>query len=293
MNNRIFAVTIAITICVVLVGSVLVPVIKESESEIVSYANNTNGLYAMVESSDLDDYVIEIGNSSITVNGELVADNATRSFVVSDSFIFRSNGEQCYGADSVNVRRVQTSAMTLTISDGTFSYLDGGNEYSGELSFLILPDPKGNLGFFQNTSVYATTNAPVYYVSTGGYHADPSGTSPNFLLEYVNGEMTRSLSKMVYSGFGSSEVTTYEGEFSLSNVYSEGTDKFNGVYSAGTFTWAPPSGESEIAVSYIIAPIEYKYLSESDRSAMSLLYAIPAMIIVALISLVVRAYFRD
>lgn len=274
---------VSLIIGILMVVTVMVPIIESSETMVVSTENNVNGTYAMVHQKELDDLVIEIGNSSVVVNGEVVADNPYRSFVASDGFIFRSNGNECYGADSINIRRIQTTSITITISDGAFTYSDNGVEYSGDISFLILPDPDGNLGFFQNVSIYATTNTPVYYVSTGGYHADPVGASPCHFFEVVNGEVTRSLSTMVYSGFGSDGATAYEGDYTLEGIYSEGLDETNGKYGSGSLLWTPPSGETEVNAPYIIAPIEYQYISENDGVVRTMLEVLPIFAVIGLI----------
>lgn len=284
MNIKdISTILVSLIIGILMVVTVMVPIIESSETMVVSTENNVNGTYAMIQQKELDDLVIEIGNSSVVVNGEVVVDDPTKSFVASDGFVFRSNDNECYGADSVNIRRIQTTSITITISDGVFSYLDNSVEYSGEISFLILPDPNGDLGFFQNTTIYATKNTPVYYVSTGGYHVDPIGTSPNYLFEVVNGEITRSLSKMVYTGFGSDGTNTYEGDYTLESIYSEGLDETNGKYNAGTLLWSPPSGEIGLNAWYIIAPIEYQYISENDGVVRTMLEILPIFAVIGLI----------
>lgn len=285
---------VTLIVGVLMVTTILIPIIQSSETTVVSTANNENGTYTMFKSPELGDYTIVIGNSSVTVNGEVVADNSTRSFVISDAFVFRSNDAQCYGADSINTHRVQTTSMTITISDGTFSYIDNDVEYSGELSFLILPDPDGNLGFFQNTSVYVTKDTPVYYVTTGGYNADPIGTTPNYVLKVVNGEIVDSLCKMVYAGFGIEGTSVYEGEYSLTGIYSDGLDKVNEKYSAGSFVWTPTSGENTAVAPYIIAPIEYQYISENDGVVRTLLEILPIFAIIGLVvGMVVMFRWRD
>ena len=274
---------ISLIVGILMVVTVMVPIIESSETTVVSTDNNVNGTYAMVHQKELNDLVIEIGSSSVIVNGEVVADNPYRSFVASDGFIFRSNGNECYGADSVNVRRVQLPSITITISDGVFTYSDLGVEYSGEITFLILPDPDGNLGFFQNTSIYTTINTPVYYVSTGGYSSDPVGTTPSHFFEVVNGEVTRSLCTMVYRGFGTDGTAAYEGDYTLEGIYSEGLDETNGKYGQGYLSWTPPSGETETIVPYIIAPIEYQYISENDGVVRTLLEILPIFAVIGLI----------
>lgn len=284
---------VTLIVGVLMVTTILIPIIQSSETTVVSTANNENGTYTMFKSPELGDYTIVIGNSSVTVNGEVVADDSTRSFVISDAFVFRANETQCYGADSYNEKRIQTDALTLTISNGQFSYTSNSVEYTGELDFLILPDPNGDLGFFHDTSVYVTKDTPVYYVTTG-YYSNSLGVTPNYVLEVVNGEIVDSLCKMVYSGFGSEGTSVYEGEYSLTGIYSDGLDKVNAKYSNGSFVWTPTSGETTANSPYIVAPIEYQYISENDGVVRTLLEILPIFAIIGLIvGMVVMFRWRD
>lgn len=284
---------VSIVLGIIVVSTILVPIIESSEKIIVHRENNPDALYTMVNSSDSNEYVIEFSNSNLTINGVVVADESRDGYVVSDSFVFRTNVNEGYGMDCLNEVRVQTDNFILTINGNEYSYTFNGTDYTGTYSFLLIPDLNGNLGYY-TTDVYVNKGESVYYAYTGGYTPDPVGDFPNFFIECVDGVQTRSLQQSYFSGFGGDrwEIREYEPSIELTDISDNGLDSTNLLYNWDASYTLDLDGTSMSRKTFsIIAPVEYDYISTDDGVLRTLLEMIP---IFATLGLIVGgfAWFR-
>lgn len=300
MSNKIITILVGIAISIIVFGSVLMPVVANSQmvlGEPITYYNDDNSTFRYANAGDIIEAEFTVGETGnivadITLNGENI-EGAYRNldqFFVSDAFILFEAATSTYffrmyeqNVSSVAVVNFGTATaetpatMTISFTDDEITLIGtGATSFNKTYSYTwalvpCLPD---------DGEFYASD------IGSGlGYVKD--GTDPIICTIYRGGINTPFWYKDGEFHFGVDGVTaTIDNEYTL----VDGTTDIYTLKSNVTFTSGDIVGsEDEFR---LIIPYEVNGHKDSG-AAFSLVGAIPIIVIVAVLLMAVSLLFRS
>lgn len=305
MNNKIIGVIIGASIAVMMIASIMVPIINDAVDDTKVYYNNDFGVLAAATDEPVEYSIRYTGNTSgaiseTYINGVKSATvyNGVRAIVISDSLVVsQQNNVSAWlisvgnSVESMNYYAMVSSPieMTLTADNVSLSFESEGGE---------------------NTSLDVPTN--------WCYYRDDNSTDYR-IVDYTNAD------KVVYVNDlkqvrGASWINTTDEFFNFEgttvNVYGdtpenptmiyEGyTNVMNGVYSFdlgavisgnrtdGVHFDVDNNGTPYTVYPYfLVIPNEVYGQTETDTAYSAILFAIPAILIVALLVAILSSIIR-
>lgn len=288
-GNRIVAGIVGLAVCVILVGSLLVPVISEAQDDQEIVYNNIfgSGNFSMIVDDDLDsvDMVIiwDTATKVLTVDGTAISIGAyANTIFVSDHGSVRFSRESgtsymvIEGQNGVDVPL--TGPVTVTIASGIITVTCGVDSYTiTPIEWLFVPDNAGNYKNYQNNQPTKT-----FYVNS----------IDDIYFCYKRPDPSIGL----YSGHGGSctfwdmaDDPSYDMTYTIERVQGY-TDLYEFVpssYAVSTEAGTNPDLPS-FSPSWLMVPVEITAHTDVNSSIIGLLGAIPVVIIAAIIIYVVR-----
>lgn len=278
MENKSIYVIIGAVVSIIVVASVLMPIINDAVDDSREYYNNAVGTYARAN----EDVSISYGSEGYFVNDESVQVGTYDRLIVSPSFYVERNGantayvvmfsEGLMYRDSVTELDISYSNQTLSVS-----YVTGSTTRTADLSteWLYFADDSGD---YRMTAIDNGRKPTVYLNSINDLTVIYRTTTD--LLTYHNG---------VANIVGSTEGATVSAEYSLSDI--------DGVKDVVSLKLSPTLeesdfkfivGEDSFTASAVIVP--YEVFGEKDASVgvPAILFAIPAVLLIAILLFVVR-----
>lgn len=278
---------IAIAVTIIIISTVAIPVIDDVQKEIATTGNNSAFSFMASTGSDITtsitnvDSTISIGDLVISKTGDVHA----ATILISSGLIINTYSSTLRVTDISNdIQLAQVTAIDIT--SGAYSYTVSGTDYSGTLAgdVLFLSDT-GTYGYFDSISdLKLNSNSKVYVTYAVTPFRDSSNNSLS-LTGVISGTikdgMSGTLYKYVSSEFvsvsSSSTINAVDEDgimYSLTNIESSAID------SSVTYNRTVTGG--------IFAPIEYKYISDSDESLINLIGILPIMLILVPLMMAVR-----
>jgi len=286
-GNRIVAGIVGLAVCVILVGSLLVPVISEAQDDQEVVYNNiiNTGTYSKLVDDDLDSVnmviVWDTATDTLTVDGSAIYVSAwANTIFVSDQgklgFSKQSETSDLYMGEGTVV--TLTGPVTATIVSGVITVTCGVDSYTiTPIEWLFVPDEDGNYKNYHYVSptetIYVNSIDDVYFCqvilfqSIGLYSGHGGSCTFWDVADDPSYDMTYTIEKV--QGF----TDLYE--FVLSS-YAVSTE-------AGTNPDLTP-----FSPFFLMLPVEITAHTDVNSSIIGLLGAIPVVIIAAIIIYVVR-----
>ena len=274
---------ISLAVIVILVATVAIPVINDSQTELYSTAQNTTQLYAATSSSDAD-LTITFSDSVITVN-DYVVPTATSNVVL-------LCGKSCLFATNSGLRwlsyedsYVVNSVTSFIVSDGAYNINNGSKTGTLPDNTIYYAAENGTYGVFDSSNFNINSNTPLIGVRfnfTAGGHT-------NTHLIGVGTYDNMSVSMYTNSGQPETTITDWtDASATISTTEKNGYLTVDSSSVVGTY----PGSETPTTVSggftKYIAPIEYKYLEKQDNMYFVLLSIIPMLLIIIPVVLAAR-----
>lgn len=283
MENKAVKIIIACVVGVILIGSLLVPIINDANKEISTPYNNAKTAAYLESILDFED--IEL---SMIVNGstaELTIDGNTRTEILQgggNALLFSKNIYIRYDASNAFVLVIDSSSgavrtttatapINVTISDGVITFTDSATEpftVSVELDgFLFVPNQNGDFQVITSNagSIYLNDANQIYYAGANNTYAY-TGHGGDVSIINTTAEAT--------AGF--TTTATVDGQRDLIMV-----DVGNFKVDLGT--------ESVTPTFFVIPNVVYGH-SDVEMQAVTLLYVIPVMLLVALVVMAVSMF---
>lgn len=289
MDNKIIPVILAVTVGILLTGSVLAPIISDSQTEIRTIANNETAYYVSDTNITKDlVFTCDPETDSFFVNGVEIdwktvgAGSTYRQIFVFTNVVSISFGTAHDGFTfaSLDYPEVGTggAVTSLTINkDGTWSALsiNGTTTYEGitPIEWAIYPSATGTLGCYGLD--FNVTEGKDALVLNGTRNVTVDGTG-GFLYSrttITDGVATTDYAKIIVGG----EITDISLDVVAPGEMRDGYYHYNGGYTVSSDSFAPLATGG-----VIFAPIEYTYISSTDSTAIELLQVLPLLVIVAL-----------
>lgn len=306
MDNKLVQVVIAITVGIVVLGSLLVPVITEASTTEKTFTNegyytmdqlDTTASLTMVWNSSNPD-AVTIGDETVDMSFATV--NLGYTIVGSDNFAIRftktTNGTIIQGFGSEYFNQGSGTIVTITIENGSVSAHTNRADISGGLTttytysssaYVINPDGDGEYTYVMknaSTSAYVNGDSMIHFI--GATNVSSSGT----VAVYGEGTLDdgidletiglRNVSTATYS----TPTATYSAVSGYDDLFSLDKYEFTITYD-GTSSY-------DATYSYFIVPAEVtaEKSEHLNTSEIGLLAVIPVLIIVALLIVAVRTF---
>jgi hypothetical protein len=285
--NRIVVGIVGLAVCVILVGSLLVPIISEAQDDQEVVYNNifSNSNYSKIVDDDLDDVNMVIEWDTATQ--VLTVDGSAMTVTPSDNTLFVSDkGSVRFDkADGFSVMNTEGGVevtlmgpVTATIASGVITITCGVDSYTiTPIEWLFVPDSDGNFKNYRN-------NDPIKTLYVNGIDD----------IYFCGSIVTQSIG--LFSGHGGSctlwEVAddpSYDMTYTIERVQGY-TDLYEFVpssYAVSTEAGTNPD-LTPFSPYWLMVPVEITAHTDVNSSIIGLLGAIPVVIIAAILIYAVR-----
>lgn len=275
---------ITATVAVILICLVAIPLIDTQTDTIRSSDNNVGMRYSLSEDESVKIEFVSSGN--FIVNGEPVTitvdgNEYGRSYcILSDSIgILCANNSgkiNWPGNTSSANTNFKTAGDYIEWSNGTWTMSIQGSTTTGTYTWLLVPDEKGDFGFWRSYSkgVWIDHDAPIFFYTDTETVSNGSVTSPAVIGK---ASLSGDISFKAFGGDGSTAQDLTSSTTMKINLKESGdlADQITNL----TATY---NGTSTV-VTQFIAPIEYHYLNENEKTIKTVLSLIPVLLIVSLV----------
>ena len=285
-GSRIVAGIVSLAVCVILVGSLLVPIISEAQDDQEVIYNNilSQSNYSKIVDDDLDDFdmvivwdtttqVLTVDGSAITVsqwdNTLFVSDQGSIRFS-------RDTGTSEYIGGQTVV--TLTGPVTATIASGMITVTCGVDSYTiTPIEWLFIPDGDGNYKALENS------------VPTKKLYVN--GIDDIYFCGYIN-----TMSIGLYSGNGGSctlwdvaDDPSYDMTYTIERVqgYTDLYEFTPSSYAVSTEAGTNPD-QTPFVPYRLMVPLEITAHTDVGSSIIGLLGALPVLVIAAILIYAVR-----
>lgn len=298
MDNKLIPVILATFVGVLLIGSVLMPVIIDADDDTKVYYNNNFGPFADVKKDDtvsitMGAVVGDSSGGSMTVNGEtVIVQQGGRALLLSDNLYIAhnfSNGIAFTGISNSGFVNLGFTELTLNILNGEISATGttiGGETVSHSFDYDWCYY-RANSGDYRMVD-FLSTDRIVYFndvdqIKSAGY----INTTGEFF--FLSGfDVT-----VVDSDLRSESITaTATINKVMDNVSSivVSSDRTNS--SAFKFSVDNDGTPYDVYPYYFVIPASVYGQTESNEAYSAILFAIPVVLIMALVAIVIATFAR-
>lgn len=286
-GNRIVAGIVGLAVCVILVGSLLVPVISEAQDDQEVVYNNivdTSNFSKIVDFDSVDMVIVwDTETRVLTVDGSAIPISPfDNTLFVSDqgSVRFgRSQGTSVMYIEGQNAAQViLTGTVTATIASGVITVACGVDSYTiTPIEWLFVPDEAGNYKNYPNNqptkTLYVNSIDDIYFCGM-------IGTTSIGLFSGNGGLCTF---------WEVADDPSYDMTYTIERVQGY-TDLYEFVPSSYAVSTEAGTNSDLTPFSpyWLMVPVEITAHTDVNSSIIGLLGAIPVVIIAAIIIYVVR-----
>lgn len=269
MKNKLLSVAIMATLTVILLGSLLVPIIDDYENKNVHTYTNSGVRASFMDVQDA--HSITISGGTLTIDGTTTSVPSYQIALASDKF----NARFYTDGFSVNCTQGAFGSMDVTIEEGKFSGTIGTKTYTDEpLTYLAVPDSEGEF-----VMTYADTYDRSIYLNDPAqqfYSANWITTTSQW-FSYYQGTLTVAGTENDTMSFNGTQVDAD------TEVYK--------YTSAGDITFIVDNSGTDYTVHPFVCVVPRTVTGmtlSADHAVIPLLYAIPVLVIVALLLAAVK-----
>lgn len=303
MDNKLIPVILATFVGVLLIGSVLMPVIIDADDDTKVYYNNNFGPYAQV--SDNETIAIEItttpgtaGSTVYTVNGENVGvPQGPRAILLAENLTIYQNysdGIACFGVDSdgnlstfnnypsIDVNIVGNS-MTIVTTDSS----NATTTYNFDCEWIFY---RSNVGDYRLVDFLSARQTVYVNDLKQVYGSNRIGTTGEFFS--FNGTDVK-IAKLSDGTTTIREATaTVTTTDVMRDVISFEVDPSRATSSSFKFITDNNGNDYEVYPYYFVIPASVYGQTESNEAYSAILFAIPVVLIMALVAIVIASFAR-
>lgn len=289
IDKSVFGV-LSILVAVIVVATVAIPVIEDSQSKIYEVELNTNEFFTVqTEISPIEINFVDPATGTFVINGvdaKIGEGNYKIDFrLFGDSINLYIKSNYSVLIDSAaGSRTVIVSGATFTVdSEGAWTLSSGSNTITGTTTMLVYSDPNGTYGYY----------------SSNGYEKGLYITKGN--TAYISGNVS-DVSLFCKAVISESGITDADVVFAIESSGSTATETGKTISSTITttpiddnnFSLKVTSAEFTVdgvsATANIYLPIEYKSTTNESRTMVSILSIIPLLLLIVPVMMAVRMY---
>lgn len=296
-DTKIIAGVISFAVIIIVIASVLVPVINESQTSVSHIERNTGYNYTMRELQPGETWTYtNVDGTTATVNGEPVdlsgfTSNDQAFYVISDQFVFRviatSVGGWFMPINGTGEGGV-VKGQSLSIADGSATVTTSKGTYSYNLAWcLVYAGDDGDLAYYNYPnsaqSRYVDKNSEIYII------APEASIDSTRMLRAV--AVKTPLGAADYNAYLRTATTSESG--GTVNTWTDAAGKVSVVTNASDFDGVSykvtqaeltyDGASAQRVVTWMIMPVEYHRADASDTAVHSIMSVIPIMCIIAVV----------
>lgn len=301
--GKIPTLVVGLVVAILIVTVVAIPIIDDASKEIRSTENNTN--YRFMATSDITDVVtiqMKSDNSGWLVNGKEFTTQGLN--VISDGLILNVTGVgdanvHIFTGENANTE-LYSSIGSVVFDNGTWTLTKTNDTViTGTYTFVLYPVNDGPMGYFwgnnHNVSVkdtyYLRITELTFYTGDDGskYSATAVikmiGNNASLVKGFI--KITDSSGSISHVPMTSNMIRSASGA-TLSDdgrSYTVQSINLDVAYNAGNVS------QHTITTNTMFSPVSYDYLSESDKSIISIIDVIPILLIVSMLVAIVGTVF--
>lgn len=276
---------VAIAIIVLIVSTVALPVIEDSQNELKTVRQNAGYTFSVADGSTTS-VVMALTESTLTINGREYEPTENMIPMLSNSFFVQVKS----GVFVVNVNDSYYITSQLTASNGVLSFVADSQDVSITFGTLYWFDNNGKFGYFTSGQIYVNSSSRIIMAIETAI-ANESLT-PNVL--YISGSFVGTISGMVQNTMRVDQGNLLSTSLSLQSERVDGQDDVYRIdlSSPSTFTISGTTEDGTYSTTTgnycVIAPIEYYIVTESDYSMINLFNVLPIILFLVPVMLAVR-----
>lgn len=289
-DTKIIAGVISFAVIIIVIASVLVPVIEQSQSSVSHIESNTGYDVPMRELAPGETWTYQVSEdgTTATINGEVMdfsGFTTARYFFISDKFLLRVGSSDApkgwlVVVDGTMANANLSNGASITIAkNGTATIVNGSSSATFDLSYSMVYDDTGagKLALVTTGTKWVDLNTDVVGVW------------------YINNTLSDGRVLSAIASFKpSGEVVDVNARVkSTDSVYTDVSDQVtitpkiaesDGVSARITSLQITMEGvEDVVNSSFMVLPIEYHRLQASDTAVHSIMSVIPIMCIIAVV----------
>lgn len=291
IDKSVFGV-LSILVAVIVVATVAIPVIENSQSSIHTVSMNTNEYYTV--QTDMDPLTIEFTNPAtgeFKINGidaKVGTAPYTNTFkLFGDTINIELTSSYSVFIDSATgVRKAITSGATFSMdANGSWTFDMGGSQTTGTTTVIVYNDPNGNYGYYPisaitSPGIYVTKGSEIYLASTGS--GDPTIMRAKAI---INDQTT---TELIYALVTDSTTATPSSKTVTVNVQTSEIENNNLSLQITAASFLIDGSTTVPAQVYV--PVEYKSTSNDTRTMVNVLSIIPLLLLIVPVMMAVRMY---
>lgn len=267
--NKIIGVLLGATIGVMMLGLVLAPVISDAIDDTGEKYNNAAGILSKVYDGETIVIDVDVETGAISVNGETASSAGLA--VVADKFVVTSSaGSILYNSIDGTTERTTDLSISINANVATID----GTTY--DLDWCFYANPDGDYRMYPN----ASANRDIYVNSIDQIYGSNWITSTGKWFSFHGDDVLINGDTAVKAQYTLDPVDGY------SNLY---TIKIGGG-SEGEYTFM--DGDYQVFPRFWVMPHEVVGYSDSENSYVSILGAIPVVLIAALVATIALMFSR-
>lgn len=282
---------LSILVAVIVVATVAIPVIEDSQSKIYEVGLNTNEFFTVqTEISPIKIDFVDTTTGTFAINGVDAkvgeGDYKIDFRLFGDTFYLYIRSDYSVLIDSVTESRTTlVSGATLNVdSEGAWTLSSGSNNITGTTTKIIYTDPNGTYGYYSSSGygkgLYITKGNTAYL--TG------SVSDTSFFCKAVISESGITDADVIFAIESSGGSTATESVKTVSSTIT--TTPIDDNNFSLKVTSAELTADGVSATANIYLPIEYKSTTNESRTMVSILSIIPLLLLIVPVMMVVRMY---
>jgi len=289
MKTNLLAVLLAVTISVILLGSLVMPIIDSpgvTKEKVVG--TNTNQLY-LVDNDLSEDLELEFSNG-LVLNDEQVTLNGNPFLTIfSDRFtITWWKANTSVNVSDIDLGIIQNVTAAKFNADGSYSFTKSDSsvvESENNLTWAFYPSNTGDFGSFNSANV----DTKDYWYTTASY----VGVAPwdYLVLNMKCGAESIEVTQSYLGKNNGNPLEEVDSEVAYTSVPTKSSDGLSYIVSNPQISRTITTEGTDYAVSspiMVIAPVNYHYYADKELEA-PLFGAIPVIMAAAILMFAVRA----
>lgn len=299
MNTKLIGVIIAASVAILMSGSILMPVINDAVDDTKVYYNNNTGSYSMInDGSDIDFSIVPTGNTSGAIHNVVIEGGSNtavysglRCIVMSDKFVISQLNTAVLGLAYVidDIQHYATfesgNTITVSLSNNVAVVSNGTDNYTIPFDWCFYVDSSSKSYRMMD---YTSDNRVVYINDVNQVYASNwiNTTGEFFAINGTNVTIYGENENTTASYDGLTEVMNGVSSFTVGPI--SGGARTTGIH----FSVLNGSADYEVYPYFILVPASVYGQTESNESYTALLYAIPVILLTAIVATIALMFAR-
>lgn len=279
---------ITATVAVIMIMLIAVPLIDDASSTVRTATNNTTETFMVTDADGDVEIVKNSDNTMFTVNGQPFMQYYMMIYFATDDMVcYYTNVSTTQVMFRVMTPDLNVNATKLSVHNGNWEAFDdsGSSVASGTVNGkMMYLSNEGKYGIFSpsmSNPLFINDDSPLIGILTRTLEDSSGNTKP--IITYLGGTYSNLTARCAISGTDMISPSAVSVTMTSGILQDDESIRINSPVFSITASISGTTYTSEGNILRLIAPIEYKVISENDSIIITLLELVPVLLIVALV----------